>query len=71
VVEGSAGLKLWKSKKVRRLEAEIDRVTKIGLDYQREWHRMMNLVKKYDEALEREQDNNKRLIKQLNKNRHK
>ena len=51
----------WKTN--RQLRAELAESKQIALMYQRDWHRMMNLVQSMDRLLELEQD----LVKKLSK----
>ena len=55
---------LW-WKKVRRLELELAEAKQAALNYQKDWKKMLDLVKAMDQSLEREQDLTKRLMKSL------
>ena len=55
---------LW-WKKVRRLELELAEAKHSALNYQKDWKKMLDLVKAMDSALEREQELTKRLTKSL------
>ena len=55
---------MWRYWKMKR---EIEDLRKIAFDYQQDWHRMMNLVKKMSEQLEELEDLNQRLMKHLKK----
>jgi hypothetical protein len=59
---------LW-WKKIRRLEQELAEAKQAALNYQKDWKKMLDLVKAMDSALEREQDLTKRLTKSLIKKR--
>jgi hypothetical protein len=55
---------LW-WKKIRRLEQELEQAKQAALNYQKDWKKMLDLVKAMDSALEREQELVKRLTKSL------
>lgn len=60
---------MWR--KYRKMKQEIAELKRVAFDYQKDWHRMMNLVKAMDLELEHYQELNQRLMKDLKKRKKK